>query len=158
MRFRKLRIAFSVTCGIACVLLIALWARSYVARDMTRGVIGSNHLHLNVTSLRGEVAIAFDEWRGNSHPWIFESVSDHDNMVAVFSSVLGRPPLSWLGFRWQFNPNLIVMVLPYWFLVMLSAVLAAAPWMRWRFTLRTLLIITTLVAAVLGMAVSVARK
>jgi hypothetical protein len=25
MRFRKLRIAFSVTCGIACVLLIVLW-------------------------------------------------------------------------------------------------------------------------------------
>jgi hypothetical protein len=29
MRFRKLRIAFSVTCGIACVLLIAMWVRSY---------------------------------------------------------------------------------------------------------------------------------
>ena len=29
MRFRKLRIAWSVVCGIACVLLIALWVRSY---------------------------------------------------------------------------------------------------------------------------------
>ena len=26
---RYLRIAFSVMCGIACVLLIALWVRSY---------------------------------------------------------------------------------------------------------------------------------
>src|SRR6476620_7609681 len=29
MRFRKLRIAWSVMCGIACVLLIVLWVRSY---------------------------------------------------------------------------------------------------------------------------------
>src|SRR6476469_394529 len=29
MRFRKLRIAWSVMCLIACVLLIALWVRSY---------------------------------------------------------------------------------------------------------------------------------
>ena len=29
MRFRKLRIAWSVACGIACVLLIVLWVRSY---------------------------------------------------------------------------------------------------------------------------------
>ena len=29
MKFRKLRIAFSATCLIACVLLIVLWVRSY---------------------------------------------------------------------------------------------------------------------------------
>src|SRR6476469_9127373 len=34
MRFRKLRIAFSVTCLIACVLLIALWVRSYWWDDL----------------------------------------------------------------------------------------------------------------------------
>src|SRR6478735_2894696 len=30
MRFRKLRIAWSVGCGLVCVLLIVLWARSGV--------------------------------------------------------------------------------------------------------------------------------
>src|SRR5258708_7822240 len=34
MRFRKLRIAFSATCLIACVLLIALWVRSYYSEDI----------------------------------------------------------------------------------------------------------------------------
>ena len=29
MRFRKLRIAWSVGWGVACLLLIALWVRSY---------------------------------------------------------------------------------------------------------------------------------
>ena len=33
MRFRKLRIAWSVGCGIACVLLIVLWVRSYTVID-----------------------------------------------------------------------------------------------------------------------------
>ena len=35
MRFRKLRIAFSATCLIACVLLIALWVRSYCCFDQS---------------------------------------------------------------------------------------------------------------------------
>src|SRR5262245_16317482 len=34
MRFRKLRIAWSVTCGIVAVLLISLWARSYPGADV----------------------------------------------------------------------------------------------------------------------------
>ena len=40
------------------------------------------------------------------------------------------------------------------------AVLAAAPWLRWskQFSLRTMLIATTLVAVGLGIAVYVARK
>src|SRR6185295_4017804 len=34
MRFRKLRIAWSATCLIACVLLIVLWVRSYWWEDL----------------------------------------------------------------------------------------------------------------------------
>ncbi len=33
MRFRKLRIAWSVVCGIACVLLVVFWVRSYFKVD-----------------------------------------------------------------------------------------------------------------------------
>ena len=40
MRFRKLRIAFSATCLIACVLLIVLWVRSYWWVDAVYGNIG----------------------------------------------------------------------------------------------------------------------
>ncbi len=152
---RYLRIAFSATCLIACVLLIALWVRSYYSRDMTRGCIGGSPLHMSVTSLKGEVAIAFDEWRGNPHPWMFGSVSNSENMIAVFSSVTGKPPLSWLGFRWHFKASLVVIVFPYWFLVLVPAAFTAIPWIHWkrRFSLRTLLIATTLIAGVLGLFV-----
>jgi hypothetical protein len=49
-----------------------------------------------------------------------------------------------------------MVALPYWFAVLLAVTLAVAPWIRqlnWRFTTRTLLIATTLVAILLGLIV-----
>jgi hypothetical protein len=43
--------------------------------------------------------------------------------------------------------------LPYWLLVITFAATTTLPWLRWRFSLRTLLIATTLVAIVLGLVV-----
>jgi hypothetical protein len=46
-------------------------------------------------------------------------------------------------------------MVPHWFPTMAIAILAAIPWLRWskRFSLRALLIATTLVALVLGLVV-----
>jgi hypothetical protein len=57
------------------------------------------------------------------------------------------------GFRWKFIPTAGVIIVPLWFPIGLAAILATAPWLRYRFTLRALLIATTLVALVLGLAV-----
>jgi hypothetical protein len=43
--------------------------------------------------------------------------------------------------------------LPHWSLVVLFATLAAVPWLPRRFSVRTLLIVTTLVATLLGLIV-----
>jgi hypothetical protein len=48
--------------------------------------------------------------------------------------------------------------LPHWFLVVLTAAFTVIRWMKWRFSLRTLLIATTLVAVALGAIVLAARK
>ena len=42
--------------------------------------------------------------------------------------------------------------IPHWFAVLLTATIGAVAWPNWsrRFTLRTLLIVTTLIAVVLG--------
>jgi hypothetical protein len=48
--------------------------------------------------------------------------------------------------------------LPFWIVVPVFLTLAAAPWIRWRFSLRTLLIATTLIAALLGVFAYAARK
>jgi hypothetical protein len=44
-----------------------------------------------------------------------------------------------------------------WLLIILTAALAGVPWIRWRFSLRTLLIATSLVAVVLGLIVYAVR-
>jgi hypothetical protein len=48
-------------------------------------------------------------------------------------------------------------LLPHWFVLCLLLVSAAVPWLRWRFSLRTLLIATTLIAVVLGLVVYVLK-
>jgi len=52
------------------------------------------------------------------------------------------------------------LMLPNWFVVLVFASLAAFPWIRWirvHYSLRTLLIATTLLAVALGLAVWAAR-
>ena len=58
MKYRKLRIAFSATCGIACVLLVVLWVRSYWWVDDFR----SPSPNIAIKSLPGrlEVGAAYD--------------------------------------------------------------------------------------------------
>jgi hypothetical protein len=46
---------------------------------------------------------------------------------------------------------------PHWIVVIVSGAVAIMPWLRWRFSLRTLLIATTVVAVVLGLIVYVSR-
>jgi hypothetical protein len=59
--------------------------------------------------------------------------------------------LGWLrGFRHT-------VIFPHWFAVALVGVVSVAPWLRWRFSLRTLLIATTLVAAATGTIIYLAR-
>jgi hypothetical protein len=134
MRFRKLRIAWSVGSGIACVLLIVLWVRSYSHRDLFGGMIWQ---HEFVTELAdGNIALNFyylnPSFSGS--PLQFESYRRTD-----------------AGYGIRITSKLLVRA---WPLVLLFAVFAATPWLHWgigwRFSLRTLLIATTLVAVVLG--------
>jgi hypothetical protein len=40
---------------------------------------------------------------------------------------------------------------PYWSAVVSTAAIATVPWLRWRFSLRSILIATTLIAVVMGL-------
>ena len=51
-------------------------------------------------------------------------------------------------------------VVPYWFLALLAATFGYIPWLRcwsWQFSLRTLLILITVVAMLLGLGVYFVR-
>ena len=143
MRFRKLRIAWSVGCGILCVLLIVLWVRSYWRIDALFG-LGSAPQYFAVGSEHGVV-----------------SVTGNPNLLALLHAanwkLEGFPPgpkpdqSGFLGFYYETSQQQGTHLrLPICFLVILSVTATAAPWIR-RFSLRTLLIATTLVAVALGM-------
>jgi len=66
--------------------------------------------------------------------------------------------LQTLGFQWFGRGQYFTIFLPYWLLSLaigMIAALAALPWIRWRFSLRALLIATMLVAVALGILVTV---
>jgi hypothetical protein len=147
---RYLRIAFSITCVIACVLLIVLWVRSYWHRDVISRmvqdklatVIGSNWGTVYFTRADYQ---ALNRKSANEQEWKLETLKPNPIDKKV---------------RWFIDSRLILIEIhfPHWFLVLPIAGIAAVPWIRWRFTRRTLLIATTLVAVVLGLIVWMARQ
>jgi hypothetical protein len=143
---RGLRIAVSAVCGILCVLLIVLWVRSYWWHSYInwRNSAGG----LNVSSYQGVVDILRHSIPTNAAGWSI--MEEPANKWAARTN--GRPPS--LIPRVVRGPAAIGIQFPYWLLMLVTAAVAALPWVKSRFSLRTLLIATTLVALLLGLVVS----
>jgi hypothetical protein len=144
-KFRKLRIASSVAWGVVAVLLFGLWVRSYSKNDIiTRGMVpGPGYMF---SSVNGELSVArFKTVAGGvSKGW--SAWTNPSNYPRSWRNSLAT---EFLGFRyWSF-----FVAVPHWSIVLLSATLSALPWLQWRFSLRTLLIVTTVVALLLGVIV-----
>jgi hypothetical protein len=78
----------------------------------------------------------------------------------LWSPMDDRPPLSLIGIRYQqLSPAMTLFAVRYWLPVSITAILVCVPWIdrATRFSLRTLLIATTLVAVGLGLIVYAAR-
>ena len=153
MRFRKLRIAWSVTCLIACLLLIAMWVRSYwviealgrgsrTPSETTKTTVFSNHGTLEFS--RRTVQTTQEKFPVPDK-WTYGTV---------------RPQFATkYKFFWLLTNKEFMIQFPTWLPVILIAPAAAIPWLglKWKFTVRTLLLITTLVAVVMGLVVWAAR-
>jgi hypothetical protein len=148
-----LRIAASVVCLIPCLLLIGLWVRSNRFCETTTR-IDSNHqatvLGWDGGSLYLIKAPSKDILRPNgtlldthSHGWRLEG-----------GFPVTKEPAR---FRWSFSNGITMIYFPFWLLVPIAAVLVALPWIRWHFSLRTLLIAMTLMAVVLMLVVWAAK-
>ena len=146
MRFRKLRIAWSVTFAIACVLLIVLWVRSYWCHDALWRTNANNNVK-GVSSSAGTI--------------VMESLQLDPGIDSAGWHFRTQPEdRTYRGFMWKSSGTYTRVGIPTWFLLILSVTLAAIPWLPWwsnRFSLRTLLIATTLVAVVLGLIVYATR-
>jgi hypothetical protein len=150
MRFCKLRIAWSVVWGVLAVLLIALWVRSYWRCDLIDFRTISGH-HFQIGHARGILGCGGDA-NLFSLPWSITKWDIASDVTRGDETIQGH-----FGFTFEAVLSFgTVATAPHWFAVMLCAIVAAAPWIRWkwRFSLRTLLIATTLIAVVMGLIVS----
>jgi hypothetical protein len=141
MKYRKLRIAWSVAWGIACLLLIAWWMRSYgrLEEVMFR--------QLCLASSNGHILCRWDSLGPTRE-------------LEFWSSPFWQPESSVRGFDVFYSSDGCGVMSPAWFVLLLLSVLTVGPWTPWspyQFSLRTLLIVMTLVAVGLGWIVYVTR-
>ena len=118
MKYRKLRIAWSVAWGLATLYLVVLTAREMQLRPLPMSVptimFGKPPLDVCITLEQGMLDVSS------------QSVGADGNLL------------------WQFEIWIWQPILP-------AAVLMVVPWLPYRFSLRTLLIATTLIAVLLGL-------
>ncbi len=149
MRYRKLRIAWSVVCGMLCLLLILLWVRSYWRFDYLCR-LNRTPVYIGIESDTGLIALTWIDLRlrpratqnlapGWTHSVLRPAVADNTRRRFQLASMSG----------------FLQVVFPHWLLVIPTAAAATSPWLPRSFSLRTLLIATTLVAVVLGLIVAV---
>jgi hypothetical protein len=143
---RKLRIAFSVACGIVCLALIVLWMRSHRVEDRASCRLGS--VGIRLYSSRGWLVL-FKNSTPGAGPYDWDITLGSDYWLNPPDARLAYAlPLSFFG-----RSTISNISLPHWVVATASLAFATAPWLlrgRFRFSLRTLLIATTLVAFLLG--------
>jgi hypothetical protein len=147
---RYARYAAVVVFALLAMGFVALWMRSYLWQDSMAGPVGGGK-ELLCSSSRGVVNVHL--FHSGSMPdiqyWSAESVK----VAPRISGSRLRNGFLGLGIRTsQGNSNV---TLPYWFLAASSLGLAAlfAFKRSLRYSLRTILIATTLLAAILGLAI-----
>ena len=137
MRFRKLRIAFSATCLIACLLLIVLWVRSYWKSDEIRyisfakGHIYSSYSSYGVLTLSYGTDARFQSlgrrprWRISSQGHDYPGLSEE----AKTNARKGESK----QFLWSNRlPSSFSAKAPYWLITLLIVASGVVPLLRWR--------------------------
>jgi hypothetical protein len=141
---RYLRIAFSVTCGIACVLLVVLWVRSYWWADF---------VYIELTKTR---AVEFGSVKG-SLVFVELGVQRNPPLPPIRLRSVGynvEPHWKYFGFQIDAERSGTFVSLPHWFAMLVTAIPAVAFGRRLsypRYSLKSLLIGTTVIAVVLGL-------
>jgi len=123
MKYRKLRIAWTAWWGVVAVLLCVLWVRSYWLNQQDWLSTGNTNILTGLGSVSGTI------------------------VVQRFQEDIGyRPRANNSKFRWERTAAYWRFTFPALLLSFVSLICASLPWLRFRFSLRTLLIATTLIA------------
>ena len=153
MKYRKLRIAWSVGWGILCLLLIVLWVRSYWRTDSVQ--IPCWHKYFFVISGEG-LLYANPTFNSAQEPG-FSVTTKPIKIPLLFVNDRSRyrdcywvRSVTWLGTT--------MIYVPYWIPAVVLAAVGTISWMiPSRFSLRTLLIGMTVFAVALGLIFALKR-
>jgi hypothetical protein len=143
---KYLRIAVTALGLTACVLLVALWVRSYSLIDVAHGPLPGDR-SFQAISCCGKLAVivgphkaSWQYYTGTRREFWWRIDQYKRKRIGLFASL----PRTY---------NRHEVTVSYILFLMLFAAIAWLPWVRWRFSLRTLLIATTLAAVGLGILV-----
>lgn len=144
---RGLRIAWTVVFGTLAVLLIVLWVRSHWRDDNFQGSLSATR-KVVIVSLWGDVCISLHESKSGWVPWRLSS-----ERIEGPAWVIERDAIKSMrnGFWFSHNGDSAVAI-PHWLFAICAGTIAVLPGIQ-RFSLRTFLIATTAVAAILGIVV-----
>lgn len=142
---RYLRIAFAALCGFACLLLLAWWARSYWRSDHLSGPILWTH-GFSFTSVNGRFMVGGADEEDPITDWDYGSFKVDDRYG------LGQMA-QFLGPVFAFHPSEeegAYVHVPHWFPALIAGSIAFVFAKRRRYSLRTVLIVTALIALGMG--------
>jgi hypothetical protein len=149
---RFLRVAFSATCLIACVLLIVLWVRSYWWLNLIKGPLTPSKT-LVLTSSNGFFTVG--TLSSTAYIWKVDRWSQEKLLLQMKAAGMPANTKSWFWQLTYFGFAHGGLESSYLYPTSVMGIAAGAlGWpFAWRFRLRTLLIAMTLVAVVLGLTV-----
>jgi hypothetical protein len=157
MKYRKMRIAWSVAWGVVAVLLCVLWVRSYWRLDRWGANRGNCFVHCHI--FRGEFRYlrasgggsSVGSWHAFNKPVSGYYLHKNENRQEQEHRALGFGG-NVFGNGWE-------VAVPMWFPFLIATTFGGAIWIPWsrRFSLCTLLVATTVVAVVLGLVVWAAQ-
>lgn len=142
---RRVRISVSVFFAVLAVLLCVLWVRSYWVTDLISR-IDSRNIATTIGSQYGTIyfanfdaAIAYKGSLSSAAPreWAYKSVGGYTSSDGPFV--------------WRRDRTSLHVVVPHWLIVIVAVTGGGILWLPFRFSLRTLLIATTLIAVLLGL-------
>jgi hypothetical protein len=122
MKYRKLRIAWSVGCGVLCLLLIALCARSYSWASGASYVTG-NFREYGVYADKGWLEFYDDEFSSESVSGAYQ-LSQDESPARLFQ----ESPFGHFRLHWADDSRSITV--PTCLAILLALIAGYAPWFR----------------------------
>jgi hypothetical protein len=159
MQYLKLRIAWSLGCGILCLLLIVLWVRSYWWNDFASHRLATRDFLVQIRL--GELGIWCEP--ASVAPYASQlkigeqRVTSSERTYWVLARTEIVPAHRYFVFHYRSTVQGTAIWIPFWTIAVPLAIAAVLPWLPRHFSLRTLLIATTAISVGFGLLLTMLR-